>query len=305
MKKAVVTGANGFVGTHLVKELANAGYEVTAILKEGTPDEQIRPYVANICLCDLSDLASLPARITHGYDSFYHLAWVGSAGAGRADFALQLKNVEYTCDAVAAAAQLGCARFIGAGSIMEDESNQFIPTDGAKPGGPYMYSIAKLTAHYMAKTLANQLGIDFCWGKISNAYGPGDTTGRFVCFLVRNLLEGKDCDLTAGTQTYDFLYVSEVARAFRYIGEAGVSFHHYYIGSLSPRPLWEYVTLARDAINPSVQLRFGAVPFNGFSLGAECFDATPLQRDTGFQNKVPFEEGIVQYAEWLRQQEKL
>lgn len=305
MKKVIVTGANGFIGTHLVHELVHSGYAVTAIVKENTPTTLIEGDNVDIVVCDLSDLASLAEKINMGYECFYHLAWIGSAGPARVDYSLQLSNVQYTCAAVEVAKKLGCQRFVGAGSIMEDESNVYVPCNASKPGGGYIYSTAKLTAHYMAKCHANTLGIEFCWGKISNAYGRGDTTGRFMHYLIGKLLRGEDCDLTSGTQLYDFIYVTEVARAFRYIGERGKTNNSYYIGSLQPQPLRKFVTEARNIISPNVNLNFGVVDFNGIEMDRCYFNALPLKEDTEFENSISFKEGIVQYADWLRRLENI
>ena len=91
---------------------------------------------------------------------------------------------------------------------------------------------------------------------------------------------------------WDFLYVSDVVRALRLIGERGVSENVYGIGSGQFRPLKEYIMQIRDIIDPSLELGIGEVPSLTNKSFSSCVNIYELVRDTGFQSKVSFEEGI-------------
>ncbi len=302
MKSAVVTGGTGFIGKWLVSGLLESGVEVTLVLLPEITDMAALPKSPKlkIVACGMESFAKLPRLIPErGFDVFFHMAWWGSAGPLRADVPEQLKNVRYSCDAVAAAAALGCRKFVGAGSIMEDEANAYIPQQDAEPSINYIYSCAKLTAHYMCKVTAAHLGLPFCWGKISNAYGEGDRTGRFMHATVEKMRRGEPSGFTHGRQLYDFIYVSELARAFIAIGEKGLPGAAYYIGTKNVKPLKEYILDIKRAAGSASALSFGAVPFKGAMLPGETFDAGPLERDTGFCAKIGINEGIKKYMEWL------
>jgi nucleoside-diphosphate-sugar epimerase len=305
MNTVILTGATGFIGQHLTRELSTAGYKVIALVKEDDFTGHISKIKnVEIVVCDISEYSRLPLLFEGKSvpEFFFHLAWVGSAGSARSDYRLQLDNIKYICDAYEAANKLGCRRFIGAGSIMEDESSSYLSLDDIKPSSAYIYSSAKLAAHFFCKAMSGDCKTEFCWGKISNAYGEGDTTFRFIDMLIRKMMCEKECDLTAGNQMYDFLYVSEVARAFRYIAERGRSNTAYYIGSTDPKPLKEFVIKMREVVNPNFILNFGKIPFRGVSLDATCFDFKKLMNDTGFSAKISFEEGIEKTIKWIRSQ---
>lgn len=300
MKTAIVTGASGFVGYQLVKSLHTSGYRVCAVTHK--PDIRLSALAQVVCL-PMEDYAK-PETIAllsafEGADVFFHLAWTGSAGSLRANCGVQLANVGYACDAVRMAKALSCSRFVGAGSIMEDECEAFVPLDGALPSQNYHYSIAKYTAHLMCKTEAAALGIPLCWGKIGNAYGETDMTNRFVNNMLRRFARGEECDLTDGCQLYDFLYITELARALVALGEKGKPGSAYYLGSGAPRPLREFVQVMHAVSKSQSVLHFGAVPFTGVQLPASCFDAEKLERDTGFRCKVAFGEGVEKTIAWL------
>lgn len=91
MRKALVTGANGFVGSSLVKDLIANGIEVIALDHEGCNNNI--PVGVRFVAHELAESERIPAMIPdRDIDVFYHFAWVGSAGSARADTALQLKN---------------------------------------------------------------------------------------------------------------------------------------------------------------------------------------------------------------------
>ena len=88
MKKVVVTGANGFVGYWLIRELCKNDIKVTAIIKDTNENISMLSEFkdVDIVYCDLSELGTLTDKIAEkDYDAFYHLAWVSAGGAGRAD----------------------------------------------------------------------------------------------------------------------------------------------------------------------------------------------------------------------------
>ena len=303
MKGAIVTGANGFVGGWLVRELSQQGVRTYAVVRDSKKADKIRDLPGvEIVNCDMNSLAELPETVKDSPEVFYHLAWSGSTGAARADYALQFQNAKWTLDAVNAAKALGCKRFVGAGTLAEMDVNAYSPLDGSTPNGVSCYGAAKIAAHLMSKAECNTQGVEHLWAYLSNTYGVGNYTSNFVNFASKTMLTGQPANFTSGEQPYDFVYVSDTARGLFYIGDKGKANYAYYIGSTKPRKLKDYVCAIRDAIDPSIQLNLGAVPFNGVRQPASVFDCTKLVEDTGYRPEVPFEEGIRTTVDWLRSQ---
>lgn len=301
MKKAIVTGANGFVGGATLRELLHHGYEVWAVGHQdhfsNVPED---PGVHKVS-CDLAEMKTLPEKIPTGeYDLFYHFAWAGSAGPARADTALQLNNVQWTVDALRAAKELGCRRFVCAGSIVEHETMAAAYTQGNRPGMGYIYGSGKLAAHTMCMSVAANIGIELVWPEITNAYGIGERSPRLVNTTIQKCIRGEVPQFTAGTQNYDFVYIDDVARAFRLIGEKGKPFHEYLIGSSSARPLRQFLEEMQQAIAPELTFAFGDVPFTGVDLPLSRFDCAETERDTGFRAEVSFAEGCKRTCDWWR-----
>ena len=303
MKKAIVTGANGFVGTAICEELSGQGYEVIAIIRnENENTDKIKDLPGlRIVYCDISDFKKLSRIVDdRDIDIMYHLAWVGSAGSLRGDSDVQIKNIQYACDTIKICKEINCKRFVFASSIMEYEIDAQMATE-TTPSINTLYSSAKLAADYMIRTLAGSLGVAYIRAVISNIYGPGEQSPRLINTSIRKILAGEHCSFSPGNQIYDFIYITDAAKAFVAIGEYGVANRTYYIGSLSPRPLKDYLIELGSLVDPDAQLGIGELPFSGVSLSYTEFDIYAIMKDTGFVPKVKFNEGINKTIQWIKE----
>ena len=303
MKTAVVTGANGFVGSAVVNELLSNNYKVYAVVRNNHADRLSDLDNVEIVNCELSDIDRLPGQITEKCDVFYHFAWSGSAGKDRANTRLQLDNVQWSVESIRAAKKLGCSRFVFAGSIVEKECLAAAYTGGNRPGLGYIYGGGKVAAHILCSSVAVAEGIDLLWGEITNAYGVGEVSPRLVNSTIRKCIAGVSPEFTAGTQNYDFVYIDDVARAFRLIGENGKPFTSYVIGSSAAKPLKEFLLEMKDAIAPELPFKFGDVPFTGIDLPLSDFDCRKTEEDTGFKAGISFAEGCRRTFEWWKERE--
>lgn len=303
MRVAIVTGASGFIGQAVVKELLRNNYRVYAVIRKHFESEVFSYEHCIPVVCDLDNLSNLSKELGSVPGAlFFHFAWSGTSGLDRADTVLQLKNVQWTIDALRIAKSLKCSRFIGAGSIMEDETTAAVRTQGSKPGLGYVYGSGKLVAHAMAKSIATSIDLDFIWTYITNAYGVGEFSPRLINSTIRKCIKGEVPEFTSGKQNYDFVYIDDVARAFRLIGERGKPFCEYLIGSGEARPLKEFLQQMNESIAPHLKFLFGNVPFTGVNLPLSTFDTSLTERDTGFKAKVTFEEGCKRTFSWWKDQ---
>ena len=113
MKKVIITGADGFVGSYTTNYFLSQGVEVLAIDIAETPRRlEAHPLLKYLSL-NIADAASLLKAIpVNDYDTFVHFAWAGSAGNERINYNLQMQNALNTVECLKAAKQLGCKRFV-------------------------------------------------------------------------------------------------------------------------------------------------------------------------------------------------
>lgn len=294
MKRAVVTGATGVIGTALIHELIRNDIEVLVICNPDSvrndripEDEHIRKLY-----CPLCRLNSLENTTGKEYDVFYHLAWQGTGGPSRNDIYLQHGNVQYALDAVGAAKRFGCRTFVGAGS--QAEYGRF--NGKLKPETPAFpetgYGIGKLSAGLMTREYAHQSGLLHIWVRVLSVYGPNDGSQTMIMSVIKSIREGKTPELTKGEQMWDYLYSSDAARAFFLLGERGRDGKTYVLGSGKAEPVKNYVSVIRDMIDPSAHLGFGKVPYGDRQVMYLCADISDICEDTGWRPSTPFHEGI-------------
>lgn len=304
MKRVIVTGANGFVGSAVIRELIKNDVEVLALCHK-IPEKKIISDLITYKEFELSKIEELKDIVINDYyDTFYHFAWAGVSVLQRTNVKIQLQNTQWTIDALNFAKNIGCKRFVCAGSIIEYETMRACYTDGNKPGLGYIYGSAKMSAHTMAMSIAANIGIDLMWAEITNAYGVGEISSRLINTTIRKIINKESPQFTSGTQNYDFVYIDDVARAFYLIGKNGKPFHSYLIGSGNAKPLKEFLLEMKESIAKDVDFIFGDVPFTGVNLDLSIFDTKKTEKDTGFKAEISFAEGVKRTYEWLKKVEQ-
>lgn len=300
MKNVIITGADGFVGSYTVNYFLEQGCHVLALDMGEKPNRLAEHPALTYRKCDISDAAALETVAEAGvYDTFIHFAWAGSAGPARVDYNLQMKNALTTVECLKIAKKLGCKRFVCAGSIMEKEVEAAVHDQGSRPGMGYIYGMGKHIAHCLCKSVAVEQGIELVWPMITNAYGAGELSPRFVNTTIRKIIKGEPLQFTAGTQSYDFVYVTDVARAFYLIAKNGKPFCEYMIGSSNARPLKEFIIEMVASLAPDRQPIFGDIPFTGTNMPLSTFDCSDTEADCGFRAGISFAEGTRMTMEWL------
>lgn len=295
----VITGATGMIGVALTKACVARGTGVVAVVRPGSANLDRMPDhpLVRVVECALPDLAEL-AVPEKEIDCFYHLAWEGAAGEGRRDVALQCKNIGWTMDAVRAAHRLGCAAFFGAGS--QAEYGLFDapagPETSVNPNTPY--GVAKLAAGLLSGMFCKELGIRHIWGRIFSVYGPYDAGGTLLMHLARELIAGRDAEVTGCGQQWDYLYSEDAADALYLLGMKGRGV--YCVGSGSARPLKEYVEPLRTHIGGAGRVLYGARAYGEGQPMYVCADIKKLTADTGFEPRTAFERGIERTVEWYK-----
>lgn len=300
MKRAIVTGANGFIGKTLVNALLKNGYEIVAL--DIRFDDVLLNNPTVTCVSVMGkEVKELVGEIPQAeYDCFFHLAWAGTSGPMRADYTVQLNNVKLACDYICLCKEIGCKRIVYASSINEMETYEYLQSDDIEPAGGYIYGTGKLAAHLMGETVAKLNGIEFIPVIITNIYGVGEKSARMIYTSISKLLKKEHCSFTAGYQTYDFIYITDAINSIIAVAEKGKAFNRYYIGSGEPKPLREFLIEMKNIVDPEAEIGLGDIAFKGVDISYAQFDLKKVERDTGYRNEIPFAKGIAMTAEYIK-----
>jgi len=307
IKQVIITGATSMIGTELVKQALYQGISVIAVVREkslrvgclGVFAENPKLRVVE---CNIQDYGKLD--FDGKSDAFFHLAWENTDITRRDDVYTHTGNITYTLDAVNAARRAGCGVFVDAGSQAEYGivSEKLRSDTVCNPVSGY--GVAKYASGKMARLIAGQLGIRYCHTRILSTYGVGMDDRTLIIYLIKTLLAGEKPSLSKCEQMWDFLYVSDTARAMLAIAENGKDGGVYPLGSGVARPLREYVESIRDIVDPAMEPGFGEKEYYPHQPMYLCADITELQSDTGFEPTVSFKEGVRMTVEWVKAQSK-
>lgn len=293
MKRAIVTGATGFIGSWLTEELLNTGYEVTLIVRDSSKlidnikkNKDVVIVEKSLEYLEAKDIPDL------NYDVFFNLAWAGVSSEQKNDASLQISNIKAALNALRVSKELKCKKYIATGTVAEYALTTDVMDLNARQSPNDMYGAAKVSAHYFLEVEARKLQQPFVWVVVPSTFGERRTDNNIITYTITTLLKNERPCYGNLEQMWDFLYVAEVARALRLIAENGKVDKVYGIGSGQYRPLKDYIQIIRDIINPNLSLGIGDIQSLSKQSFSSCVNIYELIKDTGFQPQVSFEDGI-------------
>lgn len=303
MRRTVITGPTGVIGHALIDECIRNKVEVYALCHPGSKRMAELPShdLLHVVYVDISRLSDAGNMIPKEIDTFYHLGWAGTFGDARNDMYLQNRNIKYALDAVELARFCGCHTFVGAGS--QAEYGRF--EGKLRPSTPVFpesgYGMAKLCAGEMTRMQARKYGMKHIWARILSVYGPCGKKETMVMSTIIKFLHREKPSFTKGEQVWDYLYAKDAGGIlFALGGEKSVDGKIYCLGSGLTRPLKEYIEKIRDAIDPSLPVGLGELPYSPEQVMYLCADNTDIIHDLGYEYRYSFEEGIKETVEWCK-----
>lgn len=299
MQKVVITGGTGFIGSWLVEDMLEQEIEVIMLVRDASLCKYCGREGVTVIQYNSSAYEELKQK-KDSFDAFYHLGWGGVATQDKNDCELQMDNIAFSMEMLEYAHQIGTKKFIGIGTVAEYSFCESIMDVNAKQTPNDMYGAAKTAVHYLLETRARILKMPFIWTVIPSTFGEGRRDNNIITYTILSLLRGEKPEYGYLTQMWDFLYVKEVVRALRYIGEKGIAEKTYAIGSGQFKPLKDYIMMIRDIINPELELGIGAKPALSDKVFSSCVSIYDLTKDTGFVPEISFEEGIRKTIEYYR-----
>ena len=297
MKKVIVTGANGFIGSSLIKKLVANNVEVVAVDISFAGDRL--PVTDLITKVESGVDAALADKFPAGeYDAFYHLAWRGVNGAEKADPTVQLANIQMAVDCAKVCKQVGVKKLLCAGTVAENATYS-LPNLQQTSGG-MMYGVAKHACQLIVEDYCKNIGLPFVWMQFSNIYGAGNKTGNLVSYTLGELMAGKKATFGPALQPYDFIYVDDLIEAVYRLGANDTKKAFYYIGSGSPHILKEYLLRIGELAGYADKIGIGIRPDDGIKYSMDMFCNKDLVDAVGEYVSTDFDSGINKTIDWLK-----
>jgi len=302
MKKVIVTGASGPIGTVLCKMLSEMQVTVLAIVRKNSTRKANLVDLPGVNIVEM-DISNLPGETMEGWndcDTCFHLAWTHTGDEGRNDPVLQADNIKITLAVAEFAKRHGCKVFIGAGSqaeygLMTGKVNEESPTNPTT-----LYGTTKLAAGKLVMEYCKQNQMRCNWIRIFSVYGPYENDYILTSYVIKKLLSGEIPELTKCEQTWDYLFVEDAVGDIINIAQKAKKSGVFCLGSGSARCLREYIEIIRNEINPKLELGIGKKDYSSNQLMHLEADISKLKSEIGIAHRYSFEDGIKKTILWYK-----
>lgn len=301
----MITGATGFIGTHLIERLLKENANIYAVVRPNSPHINRLPANINIINLEIEQITKLKDILKVEIDCFYHLCWNGIRKPLRDDYAIQKKNYDISLQALNTALHLNTKAFIATGSQAEYGSIKGVISEDTICCPDTAYGIYKKRTYDMLSKLARDNHIKFIWGRVFSAYGEYDYENSLIMYVIDCLLRNKPIELTACEQQWDYVYVKDVADAMTLLWKTHCPSGCYNIAYGKSKTLREYIESIMEEfpINENSVL-FGAIPYG--KTGALSIQPTisKLSSTLNWKPDTDFKKGIRKTIQFKEQEEK-
>lgn len=294
----LLTGAAGFVGSHVLRALVHGGAQVTAVVRPGADLSRIEDVVPHVAIVEhdiVAELNPIPRSVGR-IDCVVHLAWHARPGS-YLDSMANVDHLRASLRLMTALEGRGCRRFVAVGTCVEYDTRPGLLTEEAPLRPLSLHASTKTALYLTAQAWARDRGISFAWPRLFFVYGPGERHGRLVPDVVTGLLAGLPVDTTFGEQVRDYLHVEDMADAYARVALSNVE-GAINIGSGHPVVVRDVIAKLAAIIGRPELIRWGAKPPRAYDPPFVCADPARLRRELGWVPRISLDEGLATTVDW-------
>ena len=307
MKKALVTGGAGFIGSHLAGRLIREGWSVSIIDNLSTGFKENVPVGAEFTLLDISKEDFIDKLSKVKYDAVFHLA---AQSSGEISFDDPLYDLNTNCRSTVAlldwCLKNGIKRFVytSSMSIYGDQDLQPVRED-AKPRPKSFYGVGKMASEDYVN-IYSKIGINTTSLRLFNVYGPGQNMANMrqgmVSIYMAQIAKGEEVLVKGSGDRYrDLIYIDDVIDAYMSCIDNQKTFGNVYNVGTGIK------TTVKDLLRAEL-IAFGQDPsrypvtFSGSTAG-DTFgifaDIKAIRNDFRWEPKVSLGDGLGRMARWV------
>jgi len=311
LKKVLVTGADGFIGSHLVEGLVKAGYSVRALCQYnsfsswGWLDDSPCRNEIEVVLGDVRDPAQM-RLVSKGIDTVFHLAaLIAIPYSYQAPSSYVDTNVQGTLNVLQAAVDTGVERVIHTSTSEVYGTAQFVPISEEHPlQAQSPYSATKIAADALAFSYFSSFGLPVTIARPFNTYGPRQSARAVIPTVIAQLLAGSHkLQLGSITPTRDFNFVLDTCAGFLALAscEAAIG-QTVNIGSGREISIGDTVKLIGRILDVEVDIECDEQRLRPAASEVErlCCDNRKIVALTGHQPAYELEAGLRATVDWLK-----
>jgi len=312
MITALLTGADGFIGSHLIEMLAAKGYKVKALSQYNSFNNW--GWIEDTSCKDEIEVLTGDIRdphyckfITKDVDIIFHLAaLIAIPYSYVAPDSYVDTNIKGTLNICQAAKENGNIRVIHTSTSEVYGTAQYVPIDEKHPMQPQSpYSATKIAADAMAMSFYNAFELPVTIARPFNTYGPRQSARAVIPTIITQIANGaKEIKLGDITPTRDFNYVDDTCRGFISLAECDESIGQTVnIGSNFEISIGDTLNIIKELMDSDVEFIFDKNrirPSKSEVFRLWC-DNSKIEKMTGFKPQVGIKEGLQRTIDWVTQ----
>jgi len=296
-KTILITGATGFLGSHLTDKFVNEGFKVIILKRSFSNTWRINHLLDKIICYDIDKVDLSKPFEDHEVNTIIHTATKYGRNNERISEVLK-SNLLFPIKLLEISISFNTDTFFNTDTVW---------TTPALYKYLNSYSLSKKQFGEWLKIFSDKIRVFNL--KLENMYGEKDDTTRFIIPMVISqiLKNEKEIKLTKGEQKRDFVYVKDVVDAYYRLflkkDSFGKGFYDYNIGSGHPTKIREIITLIKKLIGNNVTyLNFEAIPYRENEIMELQSNVEKIKEDIGWEPKTSLEEGLKATVAWYRKQ---
>lgn len=308
-RQVLVTGAGGFIGSHLAERLVELGAKTRCFLRynsQGSTGWLAQSPVRSefeIVHGDIRDSEHVLRAVKDVHVVFHLAALIGIPYSYYAPRSYLQTNVEGTLNILEAARQCSVERLVCTSTSEVYGSAQFVPIDENHPlQGQSPYSASKIGADKLAESYYRSFALPVSIARPFNAYGPRQSARAVIPTIITQALAQSEVKLGSLDTTRDFNYVSDTVDGFIAIAESTAAVGQTLnIGTGVEISVREVAELIFDLTGGrrSVEVDEERLRPETSEVDRLCANSDALRQITGWSPKVPLKDGLAKTIEWI------
>lgn len=309
-KKVLVTGAGGFIGSHLTERLVQEGAKVRAMVHYnalgtwGWLDQSPQRSDIEVCAGDIADRDSV-RQAMQGAEVVFHLAaLIAIPYSYHAPASYVRTNIEGTLNVLQNARDLGVMRIVHTSTSETYGTARYAPIDEAHPmQGQSPYSATKIGADKLAESFFLSFEVPVVTVRPFNTFGPRQSARAVIPTIITQCLAGETVRLGNVQPTRDMNYVSNTVDGFLLAASvAGIEGRTINLGTGNEISIGDLAQLIAKLTGTSITIESEQqrVRPAGSEVERLLADITLAQELLGYTPAVSLEEGLTRTIEWMQ-----
>lgn len=301
-RRALVTGAAGFVGAVVARRLVADGLDVHLLVRPESDTWRLQDVDAAQHEVDLTDEPRLSTLLRSVRPEWiFHLAAHGAYSSQTDSRRMVTTNVLATMNLVEAALDVGFEALVNAGSSSEYGFSDHPPSEDERAEPNSTYALTKLSQTLFCRFAARQHDVHIPTLRLYSVYGPFEEPTRFVPTLIAHGLDGRLPPLASPDVARDFVYTDDVADAFVLAAEqhdterGGI----YNVGTGTQTKLRDAVDLARETFDIAAEPVWETMPDRAWDTTTWVANVHKIERELGWKALVPVDDGFRRFSAWI------